>query len=58
MLAPIYLLLLLGEHGPIGPVQREFVRLSSPITIAISAASAITTAINETSAIDIEEDTA
>lgn len=31
MLAPIYLLLLLGEHGPVGPVQREFVRLSSPV---------------------------
>lgn len=31
MLAPIYLLLLLGEHGPVGPVQREFVRLASPV---------------------------
>ena len=55
MLAPIYLLLLLGEHGPVGPVQREFVRLASPITVAISAASAITTAIDATSAIDIED---
>lgn len=31
MLAPIYLLLLLGDGGPVGPVQREFVRLASPV---------------------------
>lgn len=65
MLAPIYLLLLLGEHGPVGPVQREFVRLASPITttvagssaivVAISAVSEIATAIDATSAIDIED---
>lgn len=31
MLAPIYLLLLLGEHGPVGPAQQEFMRLASPV---------------------------
>lgn len=65
MLAPIYLLLLLGEHGPVLPPQREFVRLDSPITmavagssaivVAISAVSEIATAIDATSAIDIED---
>ena len=65
MIAPIYLLLLLGEHGPVGPVQREFVRLASPITLAVAAssalaaavaaASAITTTITAPSAIDIED---
>lgn len=41
MLAPIYLLLLLGEHGPVGPVRREFVRLASPITTTVAGSSAI-----------------
>jgi len=58
MLAPIYLLLLLGEHGPVGPVQREFVRLASPITTTVAGSSAIAMAVGAVSAVDLEDDAA
>ena len=58
MIAPIYLLLLLGEHGPVGPVQREFVRLASPIATTVAASSAIAMAVGAVSAVDLEDDAA